>query len=232
MWHYDTLGINQTTIGAVLEVDKPYIASNGTCTVAYNHPYTLSDWEFIVPNEYTVPTDEQIKNAIYTYGPITAGISAGNGFSDYDDGIFSTDETADCPGTTFQTNHQIILVGWNDVGGYWILRNSWGPNWGESGYMRIAYGTSRVGEGTSWVTWVGDEPEPFSKSSPTNAATGQPSNPTLSWETSSGAASYEYCLDTSVKQHLQYFLDLYQHRHQHPIEQPNTRCVFLAGPRH
>lgn len=198
MWHYDTLGINQTTIGAVLEVDKPYIASNGTCTVAYNHPYTLSDWEFIVPNEYTVPTDEQIKNAIYTYGPITAGICAGDGFSDYDDGIFSTDETADCPGTTFQTNHQIILVGWNDVGGYWILRNSWGPNWGESGYMRIAYGTSRVGEGTSWVTWVGDEPEPFSKSSPTNAATGQPSNPTLSWETSSGAASYEYCLDTSL----------------------------------
>jgi len=197
-WHYDTLGINQTTIGAVLEADKPYTASDGTCSEAYTHPYTLSGWDFIVPNEYTVPTDEAIKNAIYTYGPITAGICAGDDFSGYETGIFSTDETADCPGEYFHTNHQIILVGWNDIGGYWILRNSWGSGWGESGYMRIAYGTSTVGEGTSWVTWVGPGPAPFSKISPADSSTGQPDNPTLSWESSSGAASYEYCLDTSV----------------------------------
>ena len=40
-------------------------------------------------------------------------------------------------------------------------------------------------------------PDPFSKSSPANGATGQPTNPTLSWGSSSGAASYEYCIDTT-----------------------------------
>jgi len=42
-----------------------------------------------------------------------------------------------------------------------------------------------------------DRPTAFSKSSPANGATGQPSNPTLSWGTSSGATGYEYCYDTT-----------------------------------
>ena len=161
MWHYDTLGKNQTAIGAVLETEDPYTANNGSCNVAYNHPYTLSGWQFIVPNEWTMPTVDEIKNAIYTYGPVTAGICVGNAFKAYHtDTIFSTDETGDCQDPNlapFQTNHQVILVGWDDVGGYWILRNQWGTYWGVNGYMKIAYNTSRVGEGTSWVAWTGSQ---------------------------------------------------------------------------
>jgi hypothetical protein len=40
-------------------------------------------------------------------------------------------------------------------------------------------------------------PEAFTKSGPPNGATNQPVNPTLSWGTSNGAASYEYCYDTT-----------------------------------
>jgi M6 family metalloprotease-like protein len=40
-------------------------------------------------------------------------------------------------------------------------------------------------------------PASFGKVSPVNGATGQPSGPTLSWQASSGAASYEYCYDTT-----------------------------------
>ena len=41
--------------------------------------------------------------------------------------------------------HWVVIVGWQDDpniknGGYWIARNSWGPDWGEKGYFRIAYG--------------------------------------------------------------------------------------------
>jgi len=154
-YHYDTLGTNQTAIGAVLEADMPYTETNGSCTNAYNHPYILASWAFVPADEFTLTPVADIKNAIYNYGPITAGVCAGDEFSDYESGIFSTDETASACGGG--TNHQIILVGWNDnngvdVDGYWILRNSWDSSWGESGYMRIKYGTSRVGEGTSYVT--------------------------------------------------------------------------------
>ena len=155
-YHYDTLGKSQTVVGAVLETDMPYTATNGSCRVAYNHPYMLSNWSFITTNEFSLATVDQIKTAIYNYGPITAGICAGDVFSNYTSGIYSTDETTTtCGGNS--TNHQIILVGWNDnngvdIDGYWILRNSWGTGWGDSGYMKIKYGTSRVGEGTSYVT--------------------------------------------------------------------------------
>jgi inhibitor of cysteine peptidase len=151
MWHYDAFAKNQTSIGAVLEADKPYTATDGACAEPYAHPFSLSGWEFIVDYEWEMPTVDQIKSAIAAYGPVTAGVCAGRAFSNYTGGVFSTDES--CGGWT---NHQIILVGWKDTGptqGYWILRNSWGPRWGESGYMRIAYNTSRVGEGTSWVRW-------------------------------------------------------------------------------
>ena len=40
-------------------------------------------------------------------------------------------------------------------------------------------------------------PGDFNKSAPATGATGQPANPTLSWSASSGATSYEYCIDTS-----------------------------------
>jgi Tol biopolymer transport system component len=41
-------------------------------------------------------------------------------------------------------------------------------------------------------------PGAFSKTSPVNGATNQPSNPTLSWGTSSNAAYYQYCIDTTA----------------------------------
>ncbi|HYN08249.1 MAG TPA: FG-GAP-like repeat-containing protein [Vicinamibacterales bacterium] len=41
-------------------------------------------------------------------------------------------------------------------------------------------------------------PGPFSKTSPANGATNQPTTVSLAWGPSSGAASYEYCIDTSL----------------------------------
>ena len=153
-YHYDTAGKSQTTIGAVQESAKPYKAANGTCGPNYVKPYSLTGWQFITGSEYTMPTVDQLKSAIYAYGPITAGVCAGLAWDSYSGGVFTIDETSTCcdPVSDPCTNHQIILVGWDDAGQYWILRNSWGAGWGDGGYMYIGYGLSRVGEGPSWVT--------------------------------------------------------------------------------
>ncbi len=62
-------------------------------------------------------------------------------------------------------------------------------------YGGTAY--QHIDGGETWIGWPASFPEAFDKSSPLNNATNQSVAPTLSWEASSGATSYEYCYDTS-----------------------------------
>ena len=50
-------------------------------------------------------------------------------------------------------------------------------------------------------------PSAFNKSSPANGATGQPTNPTVSWESSDNANSYEYCYDTTNDTACSFWID-------------------------
>ncbi|MFZ4790049.1 MAG: C1 family peptidase [Candidatus Competibacteraceae bacterium] len=191
-YHYNILGTNQTVAGAVLESASPYTATNGSCTTSYAHPYKLSNWAFVAP-EWNMPTVDQIKNAIYTYGPVTAAVCADSGWSSYTSGVYKPTSN-DCPWNGQPSiNHLIVLVGWDDATSSWILRNSWGPNWGENGYMHIAWdptgATSHVGGGTSWVKYQAATPTVPILYSPTGNITTL--KPAYSWSRVGTAASYK-----------------------------------------
>jgi hypothetical protein len=109
------------------------------------HPYQITSWDY-VGDGGSIPSIAAIKQAIYTYGPVGAAMCVGDHFRDYTGGVFQTNETC-----SLVVNHAIVLVGWDDSEQAWILRNSWGPDWGESGYMRIRYGTSSVGFAANYV---------------------------------------------------------------------------------
>ena len=42
-------------------------------------------------------------------------------------------------------DHGVFLVAQNDNGNYWKVKNSWGANWGENGYIRILRGKDLCG---------------------------------------------------------------------------------------
>ena len=138
--------------GAVYETDFPYTATDGYCNSPYTHHEKISNWAYVGTSN-GVPSTDAIKQAIYDHGPVAAAVCVNTAFQNYTGGIFTG------PSCT-SVNHAIVLVGWDDVNQAWILRNSWGPNWGESGYMRIRYGVSRVGYSANYISYEGTGPEP------------------------------------------------------------------------
>jgi hypothetical protein len=135
--------------GAVLESSFPYEAWDHPCECPYTHPYCLDSW-FVVGSDETVASVDQIKQAIYDHGPVSVGVHAGfPPFGAYSGGVFNACEWG-------VVDHAVVLVGWDDnqgPEGVWILRNSWGPTWGENGYMRIPYGCCWVGEAAAYVNF-------------------------------------------------------------------------------
>ena len=148
-YHYNQTAINQTQPGAVLETDFPYVAASQSCNKLFSHPYRLVNWGY-VGNDSSIPAAEAIKNAIYSYGPVAVAVCAGPKMQGYRGGVFSLDERNYCGGGV---NHAVVLVGWNDAENTWIMRNSWGDSWGESGYMRITRGTSNIGYSANYVIY-------------------------------------------------------------------------------
>jgi cathepsin L len=87
----------------------------------------------------------QLKSAIYTHGGVSAGVTVDSYFQAYTGGVYANTGNSD------PINHAIVLVGWDDTKGAWLMKNSWGPSWGVNGFMWIKYGTSNVGTGACWV---------------------------------------------------------------------------------
>jgi hypothetical protein len=41
-------------------------------------------------------------------------------------------------------NHGVVIAGYNDADGYWIVKNSWGSTWNGDGYFKVGYGECAV----------------------------------------------------------------------------------------
>ena len=134
--------------GAVPEEYLPFVQHDGACNCPYPHRYGIEDYAYL-PSDAGMPTVETIKQAIVEYGPVAVGVYVNDEFDAYTGGIFNACGSG-------MRNHGVVLVGWDDnqgENGVWFLRNSWGPGWGEDGYMRIEYNCSSIGFGAAFIEY-------------------------------------------------------------------------------
>ncbi len=97
---------------------------------------------------YGSVSQEDIKTYLEQKGPIPAGMFW-DGYWDGD--IYRCDEEDPAYGSS---GHAVIIVGYNDSGSYWIMKNSWGTSvpGHDSGYFKLGYGECEIGSfGISYI---------------------------------------------------------------------------------
>jgi hypothetical protein len=120
----------------------PYDLSDGQ-----SHPCPDRDKRIIkITGWRTILNASQAKEWISTRGPLMSGMSVYDDFFYYQKGVYRSVYGG------YVGDHAICIVGYDDAGGYWICKNSWGPVWGEKGWFKIAYGDCGVGSGFAYYT--------------------------------------------------------------------------------
>ncbi|MEJ2659966.1 MAG: C1 family peptidase [Desulfobacteraceae bacterium] len=157
-YHEWKMADGETEAGAVLESSFPYEARDAACNPPHPKAYRIDSWQYVCPD--CTPTTAQLKQAIYAHGPLSVSVCVNDAFQSYSGGIFAGPGCSDL-------NHGVVLVGWDDDDGCWILRNSWSSAWGEGGYKRIKYGVSGIGTYAAYVAY-GEAPNPDPQPEPEN----------------------------------------------------------------
>ena len=101
-------------------------------------------WDYVNSPPDQLPTVEQLKTALVEHGPLVAPIYYDECLANYRGGVFNEQNNR-------MVNHVVLLLGWDDDRQAWLIKNSWGEEWGEKGYGWIRYGSNNIGLFAAWI---------------------------------------------------------------------------------
>ena len=132
--------------GVMYESDYPYTGKQQTCKQDSSKFADMKVTGYVKLGEGTdtfSPADEdEMKEFLYQNGPLAVALNA-TPLQLYFGGIV---DLASWLCGTSGINHAVTIVGYGTGSkDYWIVKNSWGKSWGESGYFRIARGKATCG---------------------------------------------------------------------------------------
>lgn len=114
--------------------DSTPVCCNQACLDWMNSTYNIDSYSGVTS------TVDTIKNALNTNGPLVTTMAVYNDFFSYTGGVY-THVTG-----TLAGYHAVLIIGYDDTGHFFIVKNSWGSGWGstagygtEKGYFMIDY---------------------------------------------------------------------------------------------
>ena len=116
------------TGGLELNVTYPYTSywdDDGTCLS------DSSEYKVTVTDYYYLSSEKAMEAHVSSTGPLSVCLDASD-WASYTGGVVHTCGT--------DVDHCVQAVGLNSGRNYWIIRNSWGTNWGEKGYIYLEAG--------------------------------------------------------------------------------------------
>lgn len=122
------------------------------------YPYSDADQPCAVPSDWrnkvtritgwqVLSSPAAIKAHLASVGPVVACFTVYEDFYFYGSGVYKH-VAGDLIG-----GHCICVVGYDDGQRCWIVKNSWGGSWGESGFVRFAYGSCGIDD----MMWAIDQ---------------------------------------------------------------------------
>ncbi|KAG5177030.1 putative cysteine protease family C01A [Tribonema minus] len=133
-----------------------YITSAGGLDTEQGYPYSATDGVCVFDPvavgatvrasvNITYQDEKELEQAVGSAGPVSVAFDVMRDFKSYAAGVY---DNPDCGSRPDEVNHAVLSVGYGtDDNGtpYWIIKNSWGADWGESGYFRMARGQNMCG---------------------------------------------------------------------------------------
>jgi len=111
-------------------------------------------WGYVNEPFDKMPSVEKLKAALIEHGPIAMPMWADHCFSVYKSGVFNGQNSR-------SINHVVVLIGWDDAKKAWLIKNSWGKDWGEDGFAWVGYESNNIGRFAAWI-----QPSPINKEMP------------------------------------------------------------------
>lgn len=143
---------NQGCVGGLMSYAYSYIHGAGGLETEQSYPYRGKDMSCSFDKQKAVANlngfqyiirglESDLTDAVAHIGPVAASVMATENFKSYHGGVF-VDPTCN----TYDLNHGVLVVGFGEAAGlpFYILKNSWGTKFGESGYMRMARGHNNM----------------------------------------------------------------------------------------
>ncbi|XP_022845739.1 cysteine proteinase 3-like [Olea europaea var. sylvestris] len=135
-----------------------YIKFNGGLDTEDTYPYTGKDGVCKYSSEnvgvkvldsvnITLGAEDELKHAVGIVRPVSVAFEVVTGFRFYKEGVYTS---TSCGSNPMDVNHAVLAIGYGVENGipYWLIKNSWGADWGDDGYFKMEMGKNMCGVAT------------------------------------------------------------------------------------